>query len=93
MFKVMDRECDQCLFGPDKVVSDARRAELLRKCAANQRYFICHKASAEGADICCAGFYENMGHRSQMVRIAERLGVVERVDTTEWERRFRGEAE
>lgn len=86
-FKVMDRACNQCLFTAP-VVSTRRRAGILRDCAERQSFFVCHKASGLGEEVCCHEFYERLGHRSQMVRIMERLNAVERVSTDEYERRF-----
>lgn len=73
-FEVMAEQCDQCLYGPNKIVSDARRRQLLRDMAKNDTHFICHKATIEGRNICCRADYDR--RPSQMVRIAERLSAV-----------------
>lgn len=76
MFRVMQERCDQCLFSPDKIVSNARRAELLRECKSRDCHFICHKASlAGGQDVCCRGFYDTQS--TNLIRIAGRLGCIE----------------
>lgn len=78
VFRVMQRRCDECLFGPNKIVSDARKAEVLE--AADQNYFVCHKASLAGHDdVCCAGFYERDPYHSLVMRLAAMLDLVERV--------------
>lgn len=85
---VAHRRCDQCLFGPSKIVDDARRAEILAGCAARDRDFTCHKAHLpgrphRGADVVCAGFFEGFRRRertSQRLRLATAFGLVVRVD-------------
>ena len=73
-FVVYDKRCDQCLFSKDKIVGDVRRKEILAQCEADGTYFLCHKASIVGDDVCCRGFYDAEG--SAIVQIAKRLGVV-----------------
>ena len=78
-FAVMKERCDQCLFGKDKIVSNARRAELLRDIKRRDSYFVCHKASIAGVEIACRGDYDQNGC-GQMGRIAGRLGAIQFVD-------------
>lgn len=73
-FEVMTEQCDQCLYGPNKIVSDARRKQTIREMTQKDCHFICHKATIEGRNVCCRADYDR--RPSQMVRIAERLGVV-----------------
>lgn len=77
MFKVYEKCCQNCLLSADAIVSPKRRKDILNDCAKNQSHFICHKATIEGKDICCRKFYDDFGHVSQMIRIAERLNSVE----------------
>lgn len=79
MFEVMAELCDQCLMTPQRIVSKARAAELLRKCRREDVSFICHK-SPRGREIACRGHF-NTGV-GQMSRIAERLNMVTEVDPT-----------
>lgn len=67
MFKVRATRCAECLFGPDKIVSDARRKEVLATCAKKDKHFICHKH----ADVCCRGFFDT--GRSTAVQLATRF--------------------
>jgi hypothetical protein len=68
---------NECLMGKNKVVSDARKEQLLEDIMYQQSYFVCHKASiAENDDVCCKGFYDKLGHTSQMIRISERLDMI-----------------
>lgn len=83
-FKVMDRRCDQCLYGKNKVVSDARRKQILREITRKDQYFVCHKSD----DVCCRGDFDARAG-GQLGRIAERLGAVNFVSTDDYERRFR----
>jgi hypothetical protein len=74
MFKVTENRCSECLFSPNKIVSDKRRKVVLNDCRSKDSYFICHKATAAGHDICCKGFYETQ--TCNLIRIAQRLDVV-----------------
>ena len=77
-FKVMAKQCDQCLFSKNRIVSLARKREVLAECARNDAHFICHKASIAGdQDVCCRGFYDKDPGASNLMRIAGRLGAVE----------------
>jgi hypothetical protein len=75
VFKVYEAKCDQCLFSKDKIVSNARRAEVLRECKRMDSHFICHKASMNREDVCCRGFFDT--HSTNLIRIAGRLGAIE----------------
>jgi hypothetical protein len=57
----------------------------MQEIAKEQSYFVCHKATIKGKETCCRGFYDGTGHRSQMIRIAERLGIIEFVNEEESE--------
>lgn len=77
--KVMKRRCDQCLYGPDKIVSNRRRAEILRECRAKDTDFLCHKGSNQDLNIVCRGHLDASGG-GQLTRIAGRLGWIEFID-------------
>jgi hypothetical protein len=79
MFKVMKERCDQCLYGPDKIVSNARRAQILRDIKRKDNHFICHKATIAGHDVCCRGDWDQRCG-GQLGRIAGRLNAVQFVD-------------
>jgi len=80
VFQVTKKQCAECLFSDKKIVSEKRKAELLKSIAKRQSYFICHKSSIADGRACCAGFYREMGHVSQLARMAQALRVVEFVD-------------
>lgn len=84
--KVYKSCCKNCLLSPDAIVSTKRRKDIIQTCAKEQTYFIRHQSSMGGDDICCNTFYERMGHMSQLVRIAQRLDVVEFVDQPDSEK-------
>lgn len=74
--EIADKCCSQCLFSKNKIVSEQRKTQILKEIKKEQSFFVCHKSSAEGGQVCCRGFYEKMGDESQMVRIAGRLGIL-----------------
>lgn len=74
MFNVCSERCGQCLFSKEKIVSAARAKEILRECRRENKHFICHKTE----NVCCRGFYDTQ--TSQLMRIAQRLGMVKFVD-------------
>lgn len=76
MFTVMKERCGECLYGPNKIVSNARRREILQEVHARDGYFVCHKASLVGKTACCHGNWESHGG-GQLGRIAGRLGAVQ----------------
>jgi len=75
--KVYDKQCSQCLFSKNRIVSKERASEIIKGCVNDQSHFICHKATIEGKDIMCRGYYDKLGHHSQNLRIAQRLNIVQ----------------
>ena len=78
MLKVIKKCCGQCLFSKNKIVSDSRKEQLLSDIERKDSHFICHKATIKNKEVVCRGFYENK--TSNMIRISQRLGMVEFVD-------------
>jgi hypothetical protein len=78
MFEVKNKCCNECLFSKEKIVDNKRRKEILASCAKKDVHFICHKATIEGKDICCRGFYNSQ--TSNLMRISQRMGWVEFVE-------------
>jgi hypothetical protein len=72
-FPVLAHRCDQCLFGPNKIVTEERKAEVLATVQAEEGHFTCHKATLAGKDVCCRGFYDAM--TTIRVRLAGMLGL------------------
>ena len=73
-FKVMSRNCDQCLMTPNRIVSGRRAAQIIRKTRAKDCHFICHKSH----DIACHG--HSVQIMPQLYRIAGRLGAIQEID-------------
>jgi len=78
MCKVYSECCKNCLLSKDRIVSGKRAKEIIDGCIRNQTYFICHKSD----EIVCKTFYDKFGFYSQLIRIAERLGVLKFVPQT-----------
>lgn len=79
--QVMEKQCDQCLFSKNRIVSGARFKEILKDCAQHDSHFICHKASIAGKDVCCRGFYDQM--TSSLICFAQRINYVRFVSISE----------
>lgn len=77
MLKVYSECCQNCLLSPDAIVSPDCRKQIVDKCIEKQTHFFCHKSTMKGEKIICKTFYDKFGQHSQMVRIAERLNMVE----------------
>lgn len=90
MFQVMIRQCEQCLFSANRIVSGQRAADIIEQTKRQNKHFVCHK-SPKGREIACKGHHDT--GISQMSRIAERLGIVEWVDpdTLQIVEKFTGE--
>ena len=86
MLKIFKECCKNCLLSQDRIVSSKRAKEILQSCAENQTHFICHKASMNDKDIMCKKFHDTLGYKSQILRIAQRLNMVEFVDQTDSEK-------
>jgi len=82
--KVFKECCKNCLLSEDKIVSSKKSKEIIQDCAENQTHFICHKATMNGEEeIVCCKFFNTIGYKSQMVRIAQRLNALEFVEQSD----------
>ena len=68
--------CKNCLLSKNRIVSQQRAKQIIEECKKEQTHFICHKTD----NVLCKTFYDKFGHYSQMVRIAERLNMVDFVE-------------
>jgi hypothetical protein len=75
-FAVMSEQCSQCLMGPNKIVCDSRRREIIRDTQRKDCHFVCHKAQIAGIDAACRGHFNAFGG-GQIGRISQRLGMVD----------------
>lgn len=89
MLKILRSPCDQCLFSKGKIVSDARRDDVLKQCQDSESHFVCHKftieelqgrLTPEEANVVCNGFYRHDPEGTTLLQIATRLGMIEWVD-------------
>lgn len=78
MFEVKKECCNQCLFTENRIVGAKRFKQILNDCRITDSHFQCHKATIEGKDVCCKGFYEKQS--SNLIRIAQRLNAVRFVE-------------
>ena len=86
-FQVAQECCTECLFSEHKIVDDARRKQIIQKCLREDRFFICHKATITGQEICCRAFYDKLGAQINLIRIALRLRLIEFVDVEHLEKK------
>lgn len=85
--KVFKECCKNCLLSEDRIVSSKRAKEIVKDCAEKQTHFICHKATMKGdEEIVCSKFFNTIGYKSQMVRIAQRLNALEFVEQSDSEK-------
>ena len=93
MKQMMQKRCDQCLMTPNKIVSDARREEILRECKRKNCLFNCHKATIAGSqDVACRGYGEHVFGKSNLEALimAGLVTIVSQDDLlAEWDRRKR----
>jgi hypothetical protein len=86
-FKVCKERCNECLFSPDKIVSNRRKQNIIRECIRENKFFVCHKhgvgteEGTEGEEVCCRGFYDSYGPQINIIRIAQRLNAIKEVET------------
>lgn len=86
MMQVFKECCKNCLLSADAIVSPKRRKEIVNECVRKQTHFQCHKATMQDKDILCKSYFDKFGHHSQMVRIAERLNMIEFVEQPDQEK-------
>jgi hypothetical protein len=71
-FRVMHKCCQQCLFGPEKLVSDERKADILAQCERQEKtFFVCHEGSSQGKLICCRAFFERYKDQLLLLRLVQ----------------------
>jgi hypothetical protein len=80
---VMAKRCAQCLYSDNKIVSDARRDQLLADCAKTERGFTCHKATHARMDAMCRAHWDATKNVTLRNRLAQRLKVVRFVELSE----------
>jgi hypothetical protein len=84
-FEIMSESCNQCLMTKNKIVSDARRKQILSHIEQTDGYFICHKASLAHREIACYGHFKATGG-GKVGRMSKWLGTTKYVDPKTLER-------
>jgi len=74
MLEVKEKQCDQCLLSPNRIVSAQRMKQLIKSCNRSDSHFQCHKGTIEGKDIVCRGFYDNFS--TNLIRAMGRLNAI-----------------
>ena len=79
---VLAEKCGQCAFTPERIVPGRRVADIVARTADEPgAHFICHKTTLAGTgDAICAGWYDHLGDRDPLLRLAGAMGIIERVD-------------
>jgi len=72
--EVQIKQCDECLFSDNKIVSEARKKDVIRTCLKENTYFTCHKATAKNMNVCCKGYWDMYRNKFNLGRIAQRIG-------------------
>lgn len=85
--RILAEPCDQCPFEGRIELAPGGLAAHVRDChrRGKERPFVCHKTlpsvcGRRGQTAVCAGFHKRYPECSAIQQIAERLGLVERVD-------------
>lgn len=78
MLKVCEKQCDQCLFSKNRIVSSKRMSDILQSCVLKDSHFNCHKGTIVDETIVCKGFYDN--YSSNLIRIMGRLNGLQFVN-------------
>lgn len=79
--RVQKTKCNQCLFTKNRVVSEEVAAKIIKTALKKDTYFNCHKTQVKGlkSNVCCKGFWDAHKNNFNLGRVAQRLGIVEKV--------------
>jgi hypothetical protein len=72
--RVMKKACRECLFTPNRLVSEERKNQLIEE--SKDSFFICHEGTQRGQTICCRNFYERYKDISQGLKMAQFLNML-----------------
>ena len=75
------RECENCLFSPNRIVSGSRAADIVKQTKdTSGASFICHKDQVDKEPTAiCRGWWDRFYDRDPTVRLAVALDIVEEV--------------
>ncbi len=79
--KVMSKQCNECLFSKNKIISDEKKENLLNECWRSDTHFVCHKFTIAGQDGVCKGFWDN--YQTALMGLAKASNMVELVNPDE----------
>ena len=71
--QVASQPCSECLFSPNRIVSQERKEEIVDQTLAKDHYFTCHKAMLARVDLCCWGLFVSHKDHSLVTRLAIQL--------------------
>lgn len=81
MPSVCTQRCSQCLFSPNKIVSNRKRTKIIKECLEKDKPFLCHKGTIAGFEnLYCRGFVETYPGYGQPIRLAKALRILGEVD-------------
>lgn len=72
-FNVCAKQCQNCLFGKNPLVSESRKEEIIAGCLKSDKHFTCHKYT----NVCCNGFWRRFSKSVLTTRIALSFDRVE----------------
>ena len=86
VFQVMSRPCDECLVSKKRIVTEDRANAILADIDASNHHFMCHKASAAGKNVACAGTEarnQSLAHRLALLWGSVRQVTLEELESSE----------
>lgn len=77
--------CHNCLYSKDRLVSGERARQLTTDTRAEVgSTFICHRSQvSDEPETICASWFDNFGMEDPLLRWADSLEIIERVETDE----------
>ena len=76
LLKVYKTSCKNCLLSKDRIVSPKRAKQIIKESTEDDSYFICHKSSMNGGEVCCNRYYHEIGDKSGKIEILNQLNEV-----------------
>lgn len=76
LLKVYKTPCKNCLLSKDRIVSSQRAKEIIKETTDADSYFICHKSSMNGGEVCCNRYYQEIGDKSLKIEILNELNKI-----------------
>lgn len=80
VLKVCSKQCNECLFSSNKIVSEERKNELLQGIKRDNSFFVCHKSTIKNETAMCRGFYERNKSSSLLIYLGHILKLIQFVE-------------